>query len=119
VGSLRALGRNYNQIHVFRSFVIASRVHLLSALVTLAVDRLVDGDDHGALGPGQPDAVRGEAVGQGDLPLAVGGLAATVTLLKVEKVEKVILTASDRHPFCLRHLQTTLSTRIYPRLSYF
>ena len=61
---------------------IGGRVDLLAALVALAVDGLVDGDDHGALLAGQPHAVRVEAVGQRYLPLPVGGLAAAVALLR-------------------------------------
>ena len=53
------------------------------ALVALAVHGLVDGDAHGAEGAGQPHAVGVEAVAQGDLALAVGGLAAAVALLYI------------------------------------
>ena len=53
--------------------------------MTLAVDGLVDGDDHGAVVAGQPEAVGVKAVAQGDLALAVGGLAAAVAFLCEEK----------------------------------
>ena len=49
--------------------------------MALAVDGLVDGDLHGALLAAEPHAVRVEAVRQRDLPLPVGGLAATHAVL--------------------------------------
>ena len=69
---------------------IFGRVELLSALVALAVDGLVDGDHHGALLAGQPHAVRVEAVGQRYLPPTVRGLATTSAVLE-ERNSKLTL----------------------------
>ncbi len=49
--------------------------------MTLAVHGLVDGHGHGALEPGEADAVGVEAVAQGDVAAAVGGLATAAAFL--------------------------------------
>ena len=54
--------------------------------MALAVDGLVDGDLHGALLAAEPHAVRVEAVRQRDLPLPVGGLAATFAVLGTYRI---------------------------------
>lgn len=58
---------------------------LLPTLVAPAVHWFIDLDLHGPLGAGESDAVAVVAVAQGDLPVAVGGLAAARAVLKEEQ----------------------------------